>query len=427
MAIGSIIFIGFIGNMIFLRYKVPDVLILIGVGMVVGPDLLGERFDLISYQTLADIDDFRNVFLAAALVIILFDGGLNLDFRAVVESMRLSLFLSVSGFTLSVLGVATGLYFIVGVDLLQSLLLGATIGGTSGAIVIPIVTRMRVLPRTKALLTMESTITDVLVIVAALTIISVMKVGEVNFLLVTKDLVSKFVVGGLVGFGAGVAWLFALQRLQREPLSYMITIAMLFLVAGLVEMKPLESSGAVAALAFGLSIGNQRFVRRRLSSVSLRFSTDMQLSWFHSQITFFVRSFFFVYLGLFFRFDTFTGVHLVLGLLAISMIVLVRWIATLMVWKVGDLSAGDAGAVFALMPRGLAAAVLATLPALELAGVLVGGEPIWTDEIGYLFLNTTLIVILGTTVLATVFSFATEQGIERRIRLKMKRELVEGS
>jgi cell volume regulation protein A len=271
---------------------------------------------------------------------------------------------------------------------------------------------------------MESAVTDVLVVVGALTLILVVQLGEFNLVRVTEDLIIKFLIGGAVGFLAGIAWLFALQKLHNQPLSYMITIAALFLVAGLVET--IGSSGAVAALAFGLSLGNRQFVRRWLTSVSLRMGTDGHIQQFHFEITFFVRTFFFVYLGLLFRFDTFTEIHLITGILLISVIALVRWFTSMATWKIGGLEMEDALALWGLMPRGLAAAVLATLPAVALAGVAV-----WEADSGLpsLFLNVTLIVILGTTVLATILSAVTERVIDRRhrqvSRLKMDQDDVE--
>jgi cell volume regulation protein A len=311
----------------------------------------------------------------------------------------------------------------MGTDLLITLTLGAIVGGTSGAIVIPIVSKMRIKPQTKAMLITESIVTDVLVIVVTLTMLTVIMTGELNAWSVTRDLTSKFLVGGVVGFLAGVVWLFILQRLQNQPLSYMVTIAMLFLVAGFVELSPISSSGAVAALAFGLAIGNRQFVKRYLNSLSLTISPNVQIQQFHSEITFFVRTFFFVYLGLMFRFESFTATHLVAGLLIISMIVLVRWLASMMAWRLGDLNIEDAETVFASMPRGLAAAVLATLPA---ALLVKAGTASWltdADELGLLFLNATLIVILGTTILTTIFSFVTEKGIDRRQRIALRKRL----
>lgn len=419
LAIGAIIFLGFFGNMIFSRFRIPDVLILILLGMVIGPDILGERFHLVTYEALAAIDNFKEVFLSAALVIILFDAGLSLDIRSVLESMRMTAFMSLATFLGTFASIGIALHYIMDMDLLLSLTLGSIVGGTSGAIVIPIVSKMRIRPQTKAMLITESIVTDVLVIVVTLTLLTVIMTGELNLGSVSMDLASKFLVGAIVGFVVGVAWLFVLQKMQNQPLCYMITLAALLIVAGIVELPPISSSGAVAALAFGLAIGNKQFVKRRLTSLSLNAFSNLQIQQFHSEITFFVRTFFFVYLGLFFRFNSFTEVHLVAGLLIISMIVLVRWLTSMSAWKLGNLNIEDAETVFASMPRGLAAAVLATFPAVMLAGSL----STWTEDLGVLFLNTTLIAILGTTGLTTVLSFATEKGIDRRQRVALRKRL----
>jgi cell volume regulation protein A len=419
IAIGSIIFIGFFGNMFFNRYKIPDVLILIILGMAIGPDVLGNRFGLVTDQTVADIDTFKDLFLSAALVIILFDGGLSLDVRTVLESMRLTALMSVLTFVVEMVAVAALLHLVMDIDFIVSLILGAIVGGTTGAVVIPLANKMRIKPQTKSMLIMESVITDVLVIVTAITLISVAEIGEVSLLGICGELLVKFVVGGVVGLVAGILWLYVLERLHNQPLSYMITVAALFLVAGLVEMPPVSSSGAVTALLFGLVIGNRKFMKNRLSSLSLTTLTEDHIHHFHTEITFFVRTFFFVYLGLSFSFGTFTWMHLVAGLLVISVIVLVRRLTSMMVWRVGDLETEEANAVFSMMPKGLSAAVLATLPAVALAGTSV-----WQEDYGPLFLNVTLLVILGTTALATVFSFATEKGIDRRDKMSLRRRLM---
>ncbi len=420
LAIGSIIFIGFFGNLIFTRFKVPDVLILVALGMIIGPELLGTRLNLITYEMLADIDEFKDLLLSAALVIILFDGGLSLDIRSVAESMRFSVFLAVVNFVLVAGVVGVSLHLIMGIDLLVAFTLGSIVGGTTGAVVIPIAQKMRIRERTKAILIMESVLTDVLVIVATLSLISVIRLDEFSIFEVIKELAAKFIVGGVAGFAAGVGWLFVLERLKNQPLSYMITVAALFIVAGLVELGPVSSSGAVAALAFGLALGNRRFVKKRLTSLSLTALTDEHIHYFHTEITFFVRTFFFVYLGLSFRFATFTAEHLAVGMFVIWIAAVARKVSANAACRMGELEKHEEMAVFALMPRGLAAAVLATLPAIQLAGL-----DVWSDDLGALFLNTTLIVILGTTILATVFSYMTERKIDKKKRRDLRNRLME--
>ena len=422
IAIAAAIFLGFFGNAIFTRYRIPDVLILVALGVVIGPGVLGERFNLVTGSTLTGIEQYRDFLLSAALVIILFDGGLSLDVKSVVSSMRLSTFITLLTLLLEITAAALIFHFVLGVDLLLSFVFGSIIGGTSEAVVIPIANKMRIKKETKAMLIMESVITDVLVIVIAITLMSLIAIGDFSGVTVARELVMKFLVGAAVGFLAGIAWLFVLQRLQRQPLSYMITVGALFLVAGAVELPPISSSAAVAALTFGLAIGNKGSIRRWFSSVRLTVDSDERIHSFHSEITFFVRTFFYVYLGLLFSYTTFTIQHLMIGLVVIAIIVTVRRATSLVAWRIGDLNKSDADAMFSMMPRGLAAAILATMPAT----ILGGNPPVfsgWNPDYGVLILNVALIAIVGTTILATVLSFWTEKNISKRNRMEIRHRL----
>ena len=85
----------------------------------------------------------------------------------------------------------------------------------------------------------------------------------------------------------------------------------------------------------------------------------------------------------------------------------------------------DADAVFSMMPKGLTAAVLATLPAAMLAGAPSG---IWESapahwKLDELFVNAVLIVVLGTTILATILSFAVERRIDKANREDLRKRV----
>lgn len=340
--------------------------------------------------------------------------------RTVIQSMKISTFIIVMTLLSEITIVALALHFFMHMDLLLALVVGAIVGGTGEAVVIPIANRLRVKPQTKSMLVMESVITDVRVIVIALTLMQVIVLGDFSLVSLAGELAMMFLFGAAFGFAAGVAWLFVLQRLQNQPLSYMITMGALLLVAGFVELSPMQSSAAVAALAFGLAIGNRKFIKRRLTSLSLKLSSDEHIHQFYSEISFFVRTFFYVYLGLMFRFSTFTALHLIIGVSIIGIIVVVRRTTSMIAWKVGDMDRSDANALFSLMPRGLAAAVLATLPA-----VLLTTTSVWKPEYDPLILNVALIVILGTTILTTVLSYMVERNINQQNRKRLRRKLTE--
>ncbi|MEM3437980.1 MAG: cation:proton antiporter, partial [Nitrososphaerales archaeon] len=75
--VGIIVIIGFLGSYLFRKTGIPDILILILLGAIVGPVLnLVERSVLISVAP---------IFAALAIAVILFDGGLNLNLYTVLK------------------------------------------------------------------------------------------------------------------------------------------------------------------------------------------------------------------------------------------------------------------------------------------------------------------------------------------------------
>jgi cell volume regulation protein A len=402
--------------MIFQKYRIPDVLITILLGILIGPDLLG----LVSLGALDGIERYRDFFLSAALVLILFEGGLYLDIRALLESMKLGIFIMLLTLFVEIVASMAIMILVLQIDFVLALVFATILGGTSEAIVIPVANRMRIGQNTKSMLVMESMVTDVLTITTAITLMSLLATGSLSLVSLGQDIAINFLVGGAIGFISGITWLFVLQKLQNQPLSYMLTVGALFLVAGVVEMPPIESSGAVAALAFGLAIGNRRVVKRWLTSLTLRLSTDNHIQDFHSEIAFFVRTFFFVYLGVLIRFDSFTVLQIAVGVSIIAVIVVVRRLTSRIAMNFGDLEREDADAIWAMMPRGLATAVLATAPAAILATTAI-----WETEYESFILNVALIVIVGTTILATILSFAVERGIDARNRKQLRKKLAE--
>ena len=67
LAAGAVIFMGFISNYLFRRFKAPDVLILMVLGIALGPGGLG----LINAEAASGIESLTPYVAAAALAIIM--------------------------------------------------------------------------------------------------------------------------------------------------------------------------------------------------------------------------------------------------------------------------------------------------------------------------------------------------------------------
>jgi cell volume regulation protein A len=374
MAIGAIIFIGFFASLIFERTRVPDLLILITVGLVLGPVTIAYfGVELVPRDLLETVMPY---FAALALVIILFDGGLNLNFDLVLRKINIAFVHTLVGFILTIIAVAFVANVILGYPLIIGILLGAVVGGVSGAIIITLVRRMSMDEETQTILTLESVLTDVLCIIVALALVEFI-IGTDDPSEAVTNLFAGFSIAFLVALFFGIFWLRILKRLYGKPFSFMITIAALFILYGFVEF--VGGSGAMAALIFGLVLGNKDEIAR-MFKIKTKFVLDERIKQFHSELSFVVRTFFFVFLGLVFTLslsgymdvetivpglDSYnnTATLFLIGVVLIFLaLMVVRYIATSITVRVHPESRDDKFAIWLMMGRGLAAAVLASLP-----------------------------------------------------------------
>lgn len=376
LAVGAIILIGFTAVWIFERTRVPDLLILIFLGLFLGPIAL--RYFGVAFVPAAILGLATPYFTAVALMIILFDGGLDLRIREVVRHLGVVGVHAGTAFALSFFAVAFVAHFLLGYDWIVAFLLGAVLDGTSGAVVIGIMRVLRVSEETKIILTLESVLTDVLAVVFALAFIEVLRGGpDTSFLIVFRELGEAFLIALALGLLAGVGWIVLLRRVERKPFSYMLTLALLFLLYAGTELA--GGSGAMAAFIFGLVLGNHEGLERRLRLRS-RFVIDARIRQFHSELSFLVRTFFFVFLGLVFTFEisgnwsvstelpilsAWNGTFL-LFLIGVAVIfvlfVAVRIMTVRITVALRPASVAERRVLWSVMGRGLTTAVLASLP-----------------------------------------------------------------
>ena len=167
---GSIILIGFLGSLSFERTKIPDVLILLGIGIVLVP--------VLGLLNPKELSNFAEYFGSFALMIILFEGGMDIGIDRLIKEFGTAVLLVLISFILSTLSIAAFLYYVQDWDILLSLLLGTILGCTSAAIVIPIINKMSLKEEVKTLLSIESALSDVLAIVFTISLIEFIKLEK---------------------------------------------------------------------------------------------------------------------------------------------------------------------------------------------------------------------------------------------------------
>ena len=403
LAGGAIIFTGFISNYLFRRFKAPDVLILMFLGMIMGPGAIG----LISSDVAQNMEAVTPYVASLALAVIMFQAGMDLHIGEVVRSFKRSLIQTVVAFAASMLVTTVLCLVLTDWNLNTCLLLGAILGGTSGAIVIPMVSGLGISKSVKMILTLESAITDVLVIVIATSIIVFMSQDGADITSGVSLLVISFLVSIMIGVIAGLVWTRVLLRLSAQPFSYMITIAAMLLVFAITNfLVDKAGGGAIAVLVFGLTLGNRSEFVRILKIKEECYSLEDKVKRFHDEISFLIRTFFFVYLGLVVTTIAFTAWYILLSLIIFLGLLVARYISMRLADNSIGLDDRDQMGLFYMMPRGLAAAVMASIP--------FSYPSVFSEVTAGSILGVTVMVVLLTTALASVGAFYLELHIRRQ-------------
>ncbi len=390
LAAGVTIFLGVAGESFFKKTGIPDIAFLMILGVIIGP-LLG----IIQPEAVVEVVPY---FAALALIIIMFDGGLNLDLKSMVKTAHFALLLAILGFAVSMVIVTMLAHYGLGWEWLESILLSSIVGGSSSIIVFGLVRQLRVSEETKSMLSFESALTDILSTIVAFIMFEAVLSGYFDIELLGITFGRNIAIGLLLGLGVGIPWMFITTKLANAQHSYMLTLGILFVLYFMAQS--FGESGALTALVFGLMLGNRRRLSRYLRITLPEISTDDTM---HNQLTFLVRSFFFVFVGLLASFGQIE--YIVFGIVSAILIYLGRLIVT-KTTLTNRFSTLDRKVTSVMIPRGLAAAVLATF-AITLG--LPNGE-VYPQIIFFVIMGSVIITTIGLGRAKKIPPPETEEG-----------------
>lgn len=347
-----ILIIGFLSELLFQKTGIPDVLIMILIGMG------------LKYFFGVSPDQFGNaaiLFTTFALIYILFQGSMQIHFATLLQTMNETLRVTVISFILSV-SATTGILYLLSIDILTAILIGTITGGISIIVIIPIVTKIQCDSKIKSSLTLESSINDILCIIGTIIVVKIITSGEIITSTVFQDTLSLFALGVFVGFIVGFGWVSLLNKIKWLGHENLLTIAVILLLYSFVESPFVQASGAIAVLTFGIIVGNSRKILEKIDKKhSHKLFSNSALTIF-SEISFFLKVIFFVYLGI--VLDLTDWRLIFVGAAITSSLFLIRPIAIYLSFT--NSTPENKKIQNVLIPRGLAAAVLAQFAVIEL-------------------------------------------------------------
>lgn len=389
--VGVLIFVAHFFTGLFSKTKIPDVLLLIIIGLLIGP-----LFNIVNTR---DFGSVGPVFTTITLVVILFEGGIGLDLRVLKSSFRSTITLTIFTFILSMSAVALISYYYTGLDLTKSFMLGAIVGSISPAVIIPFLKQLQMSKEGRTVIIMESALSDVISIVITFAFIETLRLGSISPGHMVGRIISSFFLASIIGFVGGVSWSILLNKLRTIQNSIFTTPAFVFVIFGITEM--IGYSGAIAALSFGISIGNIElfnlsFLKKYIPHEPISLNETEKI--FFSEVVFLLKTFFFVYMGLCIKFSDIWS--LAFGFFITCIIFIIRIpVVRLSINK--TFLKYDVSLMSVMIPKGLAAAVLASIP---IQSGIAGGELIQNITYSVVFISILITSVMVFLIQKTKIS-----------------------
>jgi potassium/hydrogen antiporter len=234
------------------RLQAPSALLFLGLGMLVGEDVLG----------LIAVDDQQLVqnLGVLALIVILFEGGLTTKPTDLRRASVPGGLLATLGVLLTAAVTGVGVYLVLGLEPMTAALLGAVVASTDAAAVFSTLRTINLPPRLGAVLKLESGANDPFALALTIGLLEFWREQPpLTDLLVfgVRQLLLGLVIGGLIGWAG--AHVLRRVRLPAEGLYPVAALAIAGMAYG--SAVPLGGSGFLAVYVAGLLIGG--LVRRR--------------------------------------------------------------------------------------------------------------------------------------------------------------------
>lgn len=402
ISLGLLIFFSHAFNELFDKTKIPNVLLLLLIGILVGP--IG------GIVTKDFFGQLGSVFTTITLIVILFESGSGLRFSEIKKSIGAASLITIINFVLTVIIAAFLANLFTRLDWINSVFLGSIIGGTSSAVVIPMVRQMKMSEKSTAILFLESALSDVLCLIVGLAVLEGMKAGALNVGSVFSKMWKAFLFAALLGVAGGFVWSVIIKLIRSIKNSMFTTLAFVFILYGIVEM--LGYNGGIAALSFGIILGNTDVINtnkifRRVFTFNTSGFNDNEKNFF-SEIVFIMQTYFFVYVGISLQFGSLYVYGI--GLLIVVLIILSRPLSIRLLTK-KDISASEVAIMSVMTPKGLVAAVLASLP---LQQGLKFGDVIM--DLGYSIVLFSIVICSGLVIVLSRDHLVFKKLIRRKQR-----------
>jgi len=229
------------------KWKLPNALFMLLVGLLFSPTLLG----LVDVSRMGDVPEFIRTL---ALIVIVFAGAFHLKMNTFARVSKVALKLAFVGFFLSTLTLGVCAHYIFEMSWIGSFILASIVGGTSSAAILTFRESLESRGDIGAILTVESIFSDPLTILVPILLLEAYLTGVFSSTIVMKQfwqLIAAGVGTGVV-VGLGVSELFKKMEKSLSPILGLAIALITYALAGNVG-----GSGILAVAICALLLGNR--------------------------------------------------------------------------------------------------------------------------------------------------------------------------
>lgn len=246
-----IIFSSMVFTKLSKKIHMPDVVLYILAGIIIGPEVL----NIVDFSGYAVLNQFILSFGAAY---ILFDGGREIGIKILNEVKVTVGLLATAGVFISAFVTGFFAWKILHIDFIYALLLGSVIASTDPSVLVPLFKKINVSPKLKQTIISESAFNDAAGAIATFTVLGIASGGTFSawgsVLQLLKTAGGGIIIGAVIGYVGNKLVCEGKFGLLK---GFTAEMAITSVLAAYVISEYLGVSGFMAAFIIGIICGNK--------------------------------------------------------------------------------------------------------------------------------------------------------------------------
>lgn len=251
LVIGIILGIGTFSGLLARMARVPDVVVFLLIGMLIGPGMLG----LVDIKADSTVNQLILIFGSSY---ILFDGGASIKLKVLKEVWITLVTIATVGVLITAFITGVAAYYFLGLPFIVALLLGTVIASTDPATLVPVFKQIKIKDRVAQTVMSESAFNDAMGAILTFVVLGIaMGAGDFSVGDALVELLKEASIGILIG---GVLGYLAAVLISHERFGFLLeyapVVSLMAVIGAYMGADGAHASGFMAVFVFGVMLGN---------------------------------------------------------------------------------------------------------------------------------------------------------------------------